>query len=481
MHITHQEDFCSHVERMRAHVRSGATSPWLVRQRTLRKLHSAIRQHEQELLQALHADLGKSNEEVFLTELFTVYSELKHAIKHLRAWSKPRKLATDIAHLRTSAVSVARPKGVVLIVSPWNYPLSLTLIPLISALAAGNSVILKMSSKTPATSRAVARLIEQTFDPLDVLMLRSSSKVYPWLEHVAFDHIFFTGSARIGREYYRIASKHLTPVTLELGGKCPALVMAGADLTLAARRIAWGKLLNAGQTCVAPDYLLVDASIAAPFIAALKVQIQQMYGDDPLTNPQYPHLISHEALQRVQRLTNLYTKPQTTPQISPCLASREGRLELGGRCCESTLRMEPTIISGVKRSSLLMSEEIFGPVIPILLYDNIDRALDIISDHPTPLACYIFAPKATSAEVDELFALIPAGATVVNDTVINAAQTGIPFGGVGTSGIGAYHGKRGFDEMSHQQPLIIRRAWPDLRLRYAPFNPSLISWLKKLC
>lgn len=253
--------------------------------------------------------------------------------------------------------------------------------------------------------------------------------------------------------------------------------MAGADLKLAARRIAWGKLLNAGQTCVAPDYLLVDAQIARPFIHELKMQIRQMYGDQPLANPQYPKLISENALNRIEQLAKIIPAKAGG---SPAFTSQEGKLELGGGINREQLRMEPTIISGVKRTSSLMSEEIFGPILPILFYDDIDTAIKIANEHPTPLACYIFAHKPKSIEVDELFALIPAGATVVNDTVINAAQTGVPFGGIGASGMGAYHGKRGFDELSVPRPLIIKRAWPDLPMRYAPFKQSLISWLKRL-
>ncbi len=427
----------------------------------LRRLKAALEAARPALLEALASDLGKCGPEAHLTELHTTWMELNQAIRRTSRWMKPRRVGTPLTLLGTRSSVHVEPKGRVLILAPWNYPVFLTLAPLVAALAAGNTVILKPSEKAPATERALAELLGGAFPEGDVRVFTGGPEVAEALLELPFDHLFFTGSTRVGRLVMAAAAKHLASVTLELGGKSPALITEGADLDMAARRIAWGKWINAGQTCVAPDYVLVPAGLERTFLERLQAVAGELFGTEPLRSEAYGSLIDRPAFQRQRAL----------------LEQGGGEVVFGGQMDEARLRLAPTVLRNVPLSSPLMLEEIFGPLLPVIAYQDRAEALSILRNLDEPLASYLF----TGGDGDGAAWIrdTRAGGTVVNHTVIHLANPALPFGGRGPSGMGAYHGEHGFLAFSHQRA-VLKAGWFDpIRFTSPPYTGKLTRWVLK--
>ena len=437
-------NFAALCQRQRVFFQSGATRPLAFRQAQLEKLLGALQENEAALLAALQADLRKSPHQAYTSELGLVQSEVRHALRHLpwfvapaRGWVQPE------------------PFGVALILGPWNYPLQLLLTPLASAIAAGNGVVLKPSELAPHTAEAIAELIRNNFADEFVAVVNGGAEVAEALLRERFDTIFFTGSTRVGQAVMTAAARHLTPVSLELGGKCPTLVCADAPVELAARRIAWGKFLNAGQTCVAPDFVLVDRRVREPFVAALQKSLREFYGTDPQRSEDYGRIVN---ARHFERLTNYL---------------RDGRVVHGGETDAPDLFIAPTILTEVSPNAPVMQEEIFGPILPVLEFDRLDDVLTALRERPTPLALYLFTrDRATEARV---LAEARSGGVCVNDVVSHMIGTGLPFGGLGASGMGAYHGRAGFDAFTHQRAVLRRSVRFDTPFRYPPPKLSLTA------
>lgn len=435
----------------RACFASGETLAPKNRIASLKKLRQVLEAHEEEIYQALEADLHKSRTETYMCELGLVYSELSYMVKHLRSFAKDRRVPTPLAQFAARSYVKTSPRGVTLIMSPWNYPLLLTLDPLIDAIAAGNTAILKPSAYAPATGKVLETIIGEAFHPGLAAVVTGGREENQQLLQQEFDYIFFTGSSSVGREVLKAAAPHLTPVSLELGGKSPCIVDETADLKLAARRIVFGKFLNCGQTCVAPDYLVCHKSVCQPLLEALKQEIQRQFGPDPLKNPDYGRIINEKHFSRLSGLE----------AGSPVF--------FGGRKEPSTLRMEPTLLFPCTWEEPVMGEEIFGPLLPVLTYESLDDLLEIINSRPHPLALYFFSKD--QAAIRKVTEVCPFGGGCINDTIIHLATTHMGFGGVGSSGMGAYHGKVGFDAFSHKKSIVDKKTWMDLPMRYQPYTP----------
>lgn len=437
------------VARQRAFFTQNTTLPLEFRREALDRLERAIVQREGEINDALRADLGKSASESYMSEVGMTLSELRFMRGHLRAFARKRRVLTPLAQFHASSYTVRDPYGVVLIMSPWNYPFMLTMEPLVGALAAGNCCVVKPSAYAPATSAIIGKLIADCFPPEHVCVVEGGRAENQALLHQTFDYIFFTGGVTVGREVMRCASEHLTPVTLELGGKSPCIVDSTAKVKLAARRIAFGKLLNCGQTCVAPDYLLADRRIADELIACLGREFGRM-APDALHNDSYVHMVNRKHFDRVMGL------------IDP------EKAVLGGHGDAQTLRIEPTILRGVSTEDPVMQEEIFGPVLPVLTYDTLDEAIDFVRSRPHPLALYFFSEdKAAQRRILRETAF---GGGCINDTIIHLATSRMGFGGVGQSGMGSYHGKKSFDTFSHEKSIVDKKTWMDMPVRYMPYT-----------
>lgn len=429
----------------------------------LRSLEKTLREHQEDIVTALREDFGKPEQETLLTEIYPLLQEIRFAIRHLREWMRPRPVSTPWSLLSTRCEVRLESKGVCLIIAPWNYPLQLALAPLIPALAAGNAVLLKPSELTPHTSTLIARLLRGIFPPDQVLVVEGGKEVAERILKLPFDHIFFTGSTQVGRIVMRAASEHLTPVTLELGGKSPTLVDESADLKIAAEKIMWGKFINAGQTCVAPDYVLVHEKVFPAFLEECKKTLQNYYpGTGDLAR-----LISSQHRERLQKLLDE--------------SLRQGaRVEFGGPNEASTL-WPPTLLSGVPSDSPLMQEEIFGPLLPFLSYQNLDQALDFIRARPKPLALYIFSRDQVC--VERVLKETSSGGVCVNETIMHLANHHLPFGGIGESGMGNYHGYFGFRAFSHEKAILRQSFWGRrlafLYPPYGPFKKRLIEFLMR--
>lgn len=447
------------LSRQRAYFREGHTRPLSFRLRQLSLLQHALHACEPALLEALRADLGKASFEGYETELGLLLEELRFAKKNLASWMRPERVRTSLLHAPSSSVIVKEPLGVVLILSPWNYPLQLTIAPLIAALAAGNCAVVKPSRYAPKTAAVIEKMLSSCFPPELVCVVQGGRAENEALLSLRFDHIFFTGSPKVGRVVMRAAAEHLTPVTLELGGKSPCLLDETADLAVAARRIAWGKGLNAGQTCVAPDYLLVPAKKVEAFVHAYRKAVRRFYGDDPVQNPEYPRIITDRHFERLSGLME------------------SGRVLYGGRKDAGLRKIEPTLLTGVTLESPVMGEEIFGPLLPVLPYESVEEAFGIIARFERPLAFYLFTKDKALAK--RALQEVPFGGGCINDTVIHLSNPRLPFGGVGESGMGAYHGKKGFDTLTHEKSVLIHSQKLDIPFRYPPYKDKL--WmLKKL-
>lgn len=440
------------ISAQRAHFQSGATLPLSARREALHALGQAIRLHERDIAAALAADLNKSPAESYMCEIGMTLSELRYAERHLNHWARDRSVPTPLSQFHAKSFTVCDPYGVVLIMSPWNYPFLLTLEPLIGAIAAGNCCIVKPSAYSPATSALIQRLLSQCFPPEYVAVVEGGRAENQALLEQKFDYIFFTGSVAVGKEVMAKASVHLTPVTLELGGKSPCVVDKSAKLDLAAKRLVFGKLLNCGQTCVAPDYVLIDKARKDDFLAALKKWMSAMYGSDPLDNQGYVRMINRKHFDRVMGL------------IDP------EKVVYGGQGDPETLKIQPTILDHVSPEDPVMQEEIFGPVLPILTYDSLDEAVDFINGRPHPLALYLFSED--KAVQERFLRHVPFGGGCINDTIIHLASSRLGFGGVGDSGMGSYHGKKSFETFSRRKSIVKKSTWLDLPIRYAPYSPK---------
>ena len=448
------------LEQQRAHFFSGRTLPVQARIQALDRLEQAILDHEEDLYQALQADLGKSRMEAFLCEISLTLSELRYVRRHVKGWSRRRPVLPSLAQFPGRCSVLAEPYGVVLILSPWNYPVLLTLEPLIGAIAAGNCAVVKPSAYSPNTSAVLAALIGEAFPPEHAAVVEGGRQENQCLLSQPFDYIFFTGSVAVGREVMTKAAAHLTPVTLELGGKSPCIVDETADLTVAARRIVFGKFLNCGQTCVAPDYVLVSRSVKEKFLSELVREIGRMYGPDPLQNPGYGKIINQKHFTRLLSLLD-----------------RE-KVVVGGGCNPERLRIAPTVLDGVTPEDSIMQEEIFGPILPVLTVDSLDEAIAFVRARPRPLALYLFTSDRTAER--RVFRELSFGGGCVNDTILHLASSRLPFGGVGNSGMGAYHGKRSFLTFSHEKGILKTSTRLDMPLRYPPYSPLKERWARRI-
>ncbi len=446
-------DFAATSQRQRIFFQTGATRSMEFRRAQLGRLAAALERHEAKLLAALHADLRRSPMQGYTTEIGLVQAEIRHAQKHLAPWAAPKRRRTPWFVAPARGWVQSEPFGVVLILGPWNYPVQLLVSPLVSAIAAGNCVVLKPSELAPCTAEVIGTLLRECFADEYISVATGGANVAEALLRERFDKIFFTGSTRVGRLVMAAAAKHLTPVTLELGGKCPAIVCADAPVKLAARRIAWGKFMNAGQTCVAPDFVLVAREAHAPFVAAMKQALQEFYGDAPALCADYGRIVNQA---HFERLVNYL---------------RDGKAVHGGRHDAKDLFIAPTILADVSPGAAVMQEEIFGPILPVLEFEKLDDALALLRDRPTPLALYLFTrDRATEARV---LAEARSGGACVNDVVSHMIGAGLPFGGLGESGMGSYHGRAGFEAFSHQRAVLRRATWLDTPFRYPPQKLSV--------
>ena len=429
---------------------TGATLPLSFRLKQLEQLKLALKRHEQDLYTALKADLGKSRMESYMCEIGLTLSELTWMQKHLPKLMRCKTVPTPLAHFAAKSFQSPFPYGTVLIMSPWNYPVLLTLEPLIDALAAGNTVILKPSAYAPHTSQILSQLLKECYPPEYVTMITGGREENQALLNQRFDKIFFTGGKTVGKEVLRHAAEYLTPVSLELGGKSPCIVDSSAKIPLAARRIVFGKYLNCGQTCVAPDYILCDKAIRDQLIDAIKSEIRRQFGKHPLENPSYGKIINRKHFQRLQGLID------------------SSKVIIGGQSDAKILRIAPTVMKNVTWDDAIMGEEIFGPILPILTYESLDEAIQTVESHPHPLALYFFSEdKAAQKKVLDRCHF---GGGCINDTIIHLATSAMPFGGVGESGMGGYHGQAGFDEFTHYRSIVDKKTWMDLPVRYQRYN-----------
>ena len=450
------------VENQRTYFYTGATLPLSHRIEALKKIQSYILTHEAEIGKAIRKDLGKSDFESYMCETGLVLSEITYMLKHIRSFAKEKNVLTPLAQFHSRSFKKPSPYGVALIMSPWNYPFLLTIDPLIDALAAGNTVVLKPSAYSPYTSAVIQSMIEECFDTRYVAVITGGRAENTCLLNEHFDYIFFTGSQTVGKEVMRHAAAHLTPVTLELGGKSPCIVEESANIKLAARRIVFGKYLNCGQTCVAPDYIYCDRKIKDQLLAEIKRQIKRQFRSEPLTNKNYGKIINEKHFDRITKLID------------------SSKVVFGGKCDRTTLKIEPTVMDHVTFDDAVMQEEIFGPILPILTYDSLDQAIHKINSMPHPLALYVFTSGKTAAR--KVTARCGFGGGCINDTIIHLATSEMGFGGFGESGMGSYHGKDGFRTFSHYKSIVDKKTWLDLPMRYQPYrkiNEKLIHLFLK--
>ncbi len=442
---------------------SGATKDYHFRMDALRRLETAILTREDEINRALKADLNKSSFETYMCETGMVLSEISHAKKHLKKWMKKKRVPTPLSQFPSKSFVCSEPYGSVLILSPWNYPFMLALDVLAGAIAAGNCAVISPSEYAPVTAHVIRSMIRDTFPENYITAADGGIECNRELLGLNFDYIFFTGSPRVGRIVMEAAAKNLTPVTLELGGKSPCIVDETAYLPVAARRLAFGKCLNAGQTCVAPDYLLLHESVKDKFLTLLKEEITSMYGENPLTNPDYPRIISRSHYERILRLIR-ESCVETTPFT-------------GGRGDDITLKIEPTILADVTPDSPVMQEELFAPVLPVMTYRTLSEACSIIKRYEKPLALYLFTTDRNAEE--KVLNEISFGGGCINDTIIHLATPHMGFGGVGNSGIGSYHGKKSFETFSHEKSILKKSSRIDLPMRYHPATPQKDRLVRK--
>ena len=438
---------------------SGKTLPVSFRVDALKKLRESIKRHEDEIAEALTKDLGKSAFEGFMCETGLTLTEITYMIKHTRKFAKEKRVRTPMAQFASRSYKKPSPYGNVLIMSPWNYPFLLTIDPLADAIAAGNTAIVKPSAYSPATGEIVRKIVEECFDQKYVAVITGGRRENSALLDKKFDMIFFTGSQGVGKEVMRKAAEHLTPTVLELGGKSPCIVDDTAKLPLAAKRIVFGKYLNCGQTCVAPDYILCDEKIKDKLVEEIKKQIVSQFGASPLDNPDYGKIINEKHFARVMGLID------------------KDKVVIGGGGNAETLRIEPTVMTDVTFNDAVMGQEIFGPVLPVMTYKKFSDVFDMLKNLPKPLALYIFS--SDKSRIGAVTSRLSFGGGCVNDTIIHLATSEMGFGGVGESGMGSYHGKEGFDAFSHTKSIVDKKTWLDLPMRYQPYKKSSEKLIRK--
>ena len=436
---------------------TGTTRPERFRRTMLRRLDAALVNWEERLCEALWQDLHKSREEAILTELSIIRAEIRHHLRHLHAWMRPERRPTPMKLMPARSRIMAEPLGQALIVAPWNYPVQLLLNPLVGALSAGCTAVLKPSPHTPHVAKVLEGLIAEIFDEEYVAVVQGDREVNTQLFAMRWDVIFFTGSPMLGRVVMRAAAEHLTPVILELGGKSPCIVDRGADLRIAARRIAWGKCINAGQTCVAPDYVLIDRSLRDDFVEAFGTAVRELLGEDPRRSPHYARMVDARAYERVAGYLS------------------QGRRLFGGACDAAERYIAPTLLGDVDPRSPVMQEEIFGPVLPVLTFETADEAVEFVTAREKPLALYYFGPEKRGREV---LRRTSSGGACLNDTVMHIVNDHLPFGGVGNAGMGRYHGRESFEAFSHRRSVLEVPGRFDLPFRYPPYR--LFRWVKKI-
>ena len=437
------------VKKQRTYFQSGATLSYHARMHTLLHIRQAIRRYEPQLKQALYQDLHKSDSESYMSEIALTMAELNYCIRHLKTWMRREYVKTRLANFPATSFTAAEPYGVVLVMAPWNYPVLLCLEPLIDAAAAGNCVIVKPSAYAPHVSAVLASLIADCFPPEHIAVVEGAREENLKLLEQRFDYIFFTGSVAVGKLVLEKAACHLTPVTLELGGKSPCIVDRTANIPLAARRIVFGKLLNSGQTCVAPDYLIVYPDIKEKLLKAIKRELVRMLGDRPLESEEYPRMVNQKHYDRVMHLM------------------KQEHAAVGGYGRPDTLQIAPSVLDRVTLDSPIMQEEIFGPVLPVLEFQTKKELLSIIRHFEKPLACYLFSTDRKMQ--DWVLRHVSFGGGCINDTIIHLASPDMAFGGVGGSGMGSYHGKAGFETFSHRKSVVKKYHWIDLPMRYHPY------------
>ncbi len=443
------------VEAQRAYFQSGATLPKEARESALRALSASIRRHEGEIKEALYADLHKPEYETYGTETSLVLNDAKHALRHLHQWMRPKKWMSPMVAQPAQSRLLAQPLGTNLILGAWNYPIQLTLQPLVPALAAGNVAVIKPSELSPQSSAVVAKIVAEALPREHVAVVEGGVPTSGLLLEQAWDHVFYTGGTRVGRIVAQAAAKHLSRVTLELGGKSPCVVMPSANLDTAVSRIGWGRYMNAGQSCVAPDYVLVHRSVKDAFLAKLKARLIAFYGADPQASPDFARIVNVAHTDRIARL------------IDPAKVVHGGQVDRDDRY------VAPTIMADVSPSDPVMQDEIFGPVLPVITIDDLSEAYGIIRQHPNPLAAYIFTESTPEGEA--FFENVSCGGGCVNNTMYHVSDPAIPFGGVGTSGLGAYHGKHGFERFSHFKGILWSQSHKlfDPGFKYPPYEGNL--------
>lgn len=454
---TPRERISEIVAAQREFFRSRSTLDIDTRRTMLRRLRAAIVEWERPLCDALQADLHKSYEEAYLTELSIVLGEIDNHIRHLKRWSRASRRPTPLKMFPSRSRIVSEPLGVTLIVSPWNYPVQLLLNPLVGAISAGCTAVLKPSPYTPHVAQVVEQMIEATFDSRYIAVVQGNRDVNTWLLEQRYDLIFFTGSPSLGRIVMQAAARNLTPVVLELGGKSPCIVDLSADIATAARRIAWGKTLNAGQTCIAPDYILIHRAVKERFVEEYDRALRSLHGDDPQQSPHFVRMVNDRAFERVRSYL------------------ADGRIRIGGGYDQAERYIAPTLLDDVSPDSAVMRDEIFGPVMPMIAFDGLDEAVRFINDREKPLALYYFGKPADGRRV---IRLTSSGGACINDTIMHIANENIPFGGVGNSGMGGYHGRDSFDVFSHRRSVVITPTWLDLPFRYMPYR--MFRWVKRI-
>lgn len=448
------------VEEQRKFAAIGQAKEVRFRKQQLQKLKAILKKNEQILCQALYADIKKSHFETYLTELALIYHEMDYTIKHVTNWAKPKTVRTELVNQPGKSFILPEPFGTTLIIGAWNYPYQLTLGPLVAAIAAGNTSIIKPSELPKNTSSVLAQIINQNFDPAYLHVVEGGVEVTQELLSYRFDKLFFTGSTTIGKIVAKAAAEHLTPVTLELGGKSPCLIFADADLKRSAQRIVWGKFLNAGQTCIAPDYLLVEQSIYQPLLTELKNQIHKIIGPNPLESESYMRIIDQKHVQRLKKLID--------PQ----------KIYMGGQVIENENYIEPTILQDVCFTDEIMKEEIFGPILPVIPFTDLQAILQEIKIRPRPLSLYIFGKN--SAIQKRILNEVSFGGGCINDVLTHICSSQLPFGGVGESGMGSYHGEAGFKAFSHFKSILKKPFWFEPPIKYRPYNQFKLKIIRAL-
>lgn len=438
------------IEEQRRYFKDGKTMSLKYRIDALKRLECALGLWSSKIYWALRQDLNKSRQEAYMCEIGLLLSEIRHAKRHLRSWNKKRRVQTPLAQYISSSYTVRNPYGVVLIMSPWNYPLLLTLGPLVGAIAAGNCCILKPSAYAPATSAVIAEMIKNSYIENYISVVEGGREENSRLLEQKFDYIFFTGGVEVGKLIMRKAAETLTPVTLELGGKSPCIVDETANIKIAAKRIVFGKFLNSGQTCVAPDYVLVCKSVREKLVSEMISCIKSQYGENPLDDDEYVKMINEKHFMRVRGLID------------------KSLVVYGGKSDRDLRKIEPTIMTGVTPEHAVMQEEIFGPVLPVIEVENVAEAYDFVRERPSPLALYLFTSNGKTKKM--FLNNVSYGGGCINDTVIHLATSNMGFGGIGNSGMGSYHGKKSFDTFSHEKSIVDKKTWFDFPMRYKPYT-----------